>query len=68
MFNKTRREQDHAGERQAVANLALIDAEMDAIGGDDKVRYLAMRHFGTAIIGGAGLAILIIRIFGIVAP
>jgi hypothetical protein len=68
MFNKTRRAQDDAGERQAKANLALIDAEMEAIGGNETVRYQTMRHFGTAIIGGAGLAMLIVRLFAIVAP
>jgi eukaryotic-like serine/threonine-protein kinase len=68
LFNKGRRQQDEAGEHAAIEMLASIDAEIRAIGDADDIRTIAARHFGSAIVGGTGLAILIIRLFGIVVP
>jgi hypothetical protein len=68
LFNKTRRQEDEAGERSAIDRLSVIDAEIRAIDDAGQIRLHAARHFGSAIVGGTGLAILIIRLFGIVAP
>jgi hypothetical protein len=68
LFNRIRRQQDEDGERAAIERLASIDAEIKAIDDAGSIRTLAARHFGSAIVGGTGLAILIIRLFGIVTP
>ncbi len=68
LFNKSRRQQDEAGEHSAIETVASIDAEMRAIAEADDIRTVTVRHFGSAIVGGTGLAILIIRLFGVVVP
>jgi hypothetical protein len=51
---------DLVGVRQAMKEVAMIDAELTAIDGDDRFRLMNAERYGQAIAGGIGLSALIL--------
>lgn len=68
VFNRTRRQQDEAGEQAALGEVAAIDREIAALAADEALRAWAIRHVGAAMVGGLGLVVLIVNLLGTVSP